>query len=221
MIRAVLFDLDGTLVDSAPDLGGALNRLRAEEGLQPLPLEELRWAVSKGGAGLVSLGMGTAEGERFEQLRDRFLKIYEQQLYRDSSLFDGVDELLDWLARQAIPWGVVTNKWERFTLPVMQQSGLMPRAGCLVCGDTLRHSKPHPAPVELACRLLGAEPAQTVMFGDDQRDIQAAQSAGARAVFASYGYTREQPEGITDSVDSARAIRAWLEMSRSGERFSD
>jgi phosphoglycolate phosphatase-like HAD superfamily hydrolase len=147
MIRAVIFDLDGTLVDSAPDLVAALNRVRLDEGLPPKPYEELRTASAYGAAGLIGRGLPPANEEVTERWKQQFLQYYEDNIYRESQMFDGVSGLVEWLASQAIPWGVVTNKLERFTLPLLKQANLLGSAGCVVCGDTLDTVKPHPAPV--------------------------------------------------------------------------
>jgi N-acetyl-D-muramate 6-phosphate phosphatase len=188
-IRAVLFDLDGTLADTAPDLIAALYRLCQEDG-QPAPAyEDLRPHVSKGSRGLITAGLGIAPGDpEFEPLTQRFLSHYAAAICVDTVLFPGMTELLAALETAGIAWGVVTNKPHRFTLPVMAGLGLAQRAACIVSGDTCAHPKPHPAPVLHACALAGVAPDQALYVGDDLRDIQAGQAAGMPSVAAAYGY---------------------------------
>ena len=189
MTRAVLFDLDGTLADTAPDLGGALNRMRQRRGLDPLALEALRPHASSGARGLIGAGFSIAPGHvDYDSLRDEFLDEYEAHLMRDSILFDGVPALLDAIEARGLAWGIVTNKGARFTLPLVGLLGLDARAGCVVCGDTTPHAKPHPAPLLEAARRIGLAPGQCVYVGDDERDMQAARSAGMGAIIAGYGY---------------------------------
>jgi phosphoglycolate phosphatase len=186
---AVLFDLDGTLVDSAPDLAGALNELLIERGREPVPLALARPHTSSGARGMIGAGFGI-DGEHadYPVLKDRFLDLYSQRLARDSYLFEGVSELLDRLDAEAIPWGIVTNKVARFTDPLVRALGLSPRTPVVVSGDTTPHAKPHPAPLLHAAGQLGWNPADCVYVGDDLRDVQAAQAAGMRSVVALYGY---------------------------------
>ncbi len=186
--RAVLFDLDGTLADTAPDLAAAVNRLRVERGLAPAPYEQLRPVASAGARGLVGAAFGVKPGdEQFETLRDAFLASYEANLAIDSRLFDGIDALLDHLQRGGIGWGVVTNKAARYTDALVPQIGLG-HAGCVISGDTTPHPKPHPAPLLEAARRLGLAPQQCWYVGDDLRDIQAGQAAGMTTVAAAWGY---------------------------------
>ena len=188
MIRAVLFDLDGTLADTAPDLAGAVNRQRTHRGLAPLPLEVLRPHASSGARGLIGAGLGiTPAHEIFEALRQEFLDLYETHLVVESTLFEGVEELLQTIEERALAWGIVTNKATRFTVPLVQRIGLE-AAGCLVCGDTTPHAKPHPAPLLEAARRIGVAPEACLYVGDDLRDIQAARAAGMGAIAAAYGY---------------------------------
>ena len=188
MIRAVLFDLDGTLLDTAPDLVGSLNHVRETEGLPPVPVEQYRHYVSRGALGLITAGMPESDEEKFEDRKARFLTYYENNIYTDSDLFPGIGDLLQTLERRAIPWGVITNKMEYLTLPVLKAAGLYHRASCVVCGDTLKQSKPHPAPVLLGCELLGASGEEVLMVGDDIRDLQAGEGAGTQTALAMYGY---------------------------------
>jgi 2-phosphoglycolate phosphatase len=187
-ISAVLFDLDGTLLDSAPDLVGALNWLRAEEGLPALPVNEVSRHASRGATGLLQAGMPAADAQRFEAWRSLFLARYAEHSYVHSSLYAGVPELLDFLASSDIPWGIVTNKFTALTLPILQAAGLSDKVGCVVCGDTLSRNKPDPAPVILACELLKTPVAETVFAGDDVRDLQAGRAAGTMTAAVYYGY---------------------------------
>ena len=188
-IRGVLFDLDGTLIDSAPDLAGAANRLRADHGLEPLPHSSLRPMVGSGARGMVGVAFGVAPGEpRFEPLRDAFLAHYEAGLLEKTHAFDGVDAMLSELERAGIPWGIVTNKATRFTTPIVAGLGLAQRAAVVVCGDTTPHAKPHPEPLLHAARALGLAPAHLLYVGDDLRDAQAAHAAGMTMVAATWGY---------------------------------
>jgi len=192
---AVLFDLDGTLADTAPDLAGALNALRLQRGLAPLPVEALRPYASAGARGLLGAGLDLRpEHADYEAHRIAFLDLYEQRLDRDSRLFDGIDALLAALEQRGVPWGVVTNKSQRFTPRVVAGLGLAARAGVVVSGDTTPHAKPHPAPLLHACEQLGVPPATAIYVGDDLRDVQAARAAGMPAIAAAYGYLGEAGE---------------------------
>lgn len=188
-IRAVLFDLDGTLADTAPDLIAALHRLCAEEGRPAPAYNMLRPHVSKGSRGLIEAGLGLRPGDSgFEAVTQRFLAHYAAAICVDTVLFQGIAELLGELESRHIRWGIVTNKPHRFTLPVMAGLGLDQRAACLVSGDTCAHAKPHPAPVLHACDLTGVAPNEALYVGDDLRDIQAGRAAGLSTIAAAYGY---------------------------------
>lgn len=187
-IAALLFDLDGTLLDSAPDLVASLNWVRQCENLPPLHLSDMKRYASTGAVGLLKAGMPATDTATFEGWRQRFLEHYAQNSYRHSSLFDGVPELLDYLGRVGIPWGIVTNKTEVLTLPIIEAAKLAGAVACVVCGDTLRESKPHPAPVNLACGIVNVAPAEVLMVGDDLRDIQAGKAAGTQTAAIFYGY---------------------------------
>lgn len=188
-IRGVLFDLDGTLADTAPDLGGALNRLRLEQGLDELPAETLRPHTSAGARGLIGAGFGiTPDDPRYAALAERFLALYESALCVDTRLFDGMGEVLTRLEQAGIPWGVVTNKAARFTVPLMRELGLHERATSIVSGDSVPVPKPDPAGLKLAASELGVDAAICLYVGDDERDIQAAQAAGMPSVAAAFGY---------------------------------
>lgn len=194
-VRAVLFDLDGTLADTAPDLGGAVNRMRERRGMAPLSLDLLRPVASSGARGMLGVGFECApEAPDYEPLRDEFLLEYAACLDRDSRLFDGVEECLSMLQAQGLRWGIVTNKAERFTLPVVAGLGLAVGAAVVISGDTTAHAKPHPEPLLEACRRLGIAPHQAVYVGDDLRDMQAARAAGMPCIAAAYGYLGGTPD---------------------------
>lgn len=186
---AVLFDLDGTLANTAGDLGGALNQLRIARGLPALPLETLRPYASAGARGLIGVGLNVHPGDaEFEELRVAFLAAYDRCLSDTTVLFDGVAELLDALESRGLKWGVMTNKPHRFTLPVMRGLGLLERSGTTISGDTTAHPKPHPLPLLTAAQELGVPPATVLYVGDDLRDIQAARAAGMPSAAAGWGY---------------------------------
>ncbi len=219
---ALLLDLDGTLLDTAPDMGGALNRLLVENGRAPLPAERIRPVVSHGAMRLVALGFPEATGDAFERLRLRFLELYAQHLAAETRLFPGLEPVLDALERRGLPWGVVTNKPGWLTDPLMTTLGLFGRAGCIVSGDTVAERKPHPLPLLHAAQLIDVPPSHCVYVGDAERDIQAGRAAGMTTVVAAYGYLSAeddprawQPAGIVDEpgellgwmgVDVARAV---------------
>jgi phosphoglycolate phosphatase len=185
----VLFDLDGTLADTAPDLGAALNTLLQRYGRTTLPLEQIRPWVSQGARGLLSAGFGIKPGEPFfDELRDEFLQLYQQDLANHTRLFSDIPPLLDILDQRQIPWGIVTNKLMRYTNPLVAALGLDTRAGCVVSGDSFDRPKPWPDPLLGAAGQLGLDPASLVYVGDDERDMQAAQAAGMPGIVAGYGY---------------------------------
>ena len=188
MVRAVLFDLDGTLLDSAPDLVASLNHLRAGLGLSALPMDDLRHFVSHGAVGLIKAGMPPCDDETLAAWRDDFVSYYQQNSFIQSRPFDGVEALLAALASRAIPWGIVTNKMEFLTIPILEKIGWLSLASSVICGDTVSRSKPHPEPVLAACKMMQTEPANTLMVGDDLRDVEAGERAGCPTAFALYGY---------------------------------
>jgi phosphoglycolate phosphatase len=191
-IRAVLFDLDGTLADTAPDLAAALNRLLAEHGRAPVPLARARPVTSSGARGMLRVGFGIApEHPDYDVLKARFLDLYAERLCGETRLFDGIAELLAALEERSVAWGVVTNKPERFTLPLLDALALRARAACVIGGDTAARAKPHPDPLLHAVRTLGVAPGRCLYVGDDLRDVQAARAAGMPVVAAAYGYLGE------------------------------
>lgn len=187
--QAVLFDLDGTLVDSAPDLGWAADQLRIRRGLPSLPFEHYRHMAGAGARGMVAQALGVVPGDAdFEPLRDEFLDIYADCLTERTHAFDGVSELIRAIQAQGLPWGVVTNKAHRFTMPLTAAMPLFESAVTIVSGDTTPHAKPHPAPLLEAAKRAGVQPERCVYVGDDQRDIVAGKAAGMWTVAATYGY---------------------------------
>ncbi|MFM9916202.1 MAG: phosphoglycolate phosphatase [Rhizobacter sp.] len=195
---AVLFDLDGTVVDSAPDLAGAANEMRRARGLVDVPYGRLRAMVGSGARGLVGEAFGVAPGdETFIELRDEFLARYESRMTRQTRVFKQVEPLLEALDARAVPWGIVTNKAMRFADPLVRALGLFDRAAVLVGGDTTPHSKPHPAPLLEAARRMQVDPARCLYVGDDLRDVQAGQAAGMRTVAVTWGYL-----GVGEPVES-------------------
>lgn len=212
---AVLFDLDGTFADTAPDMGRALNRLREAEGHPPLPMASIRPQVSHGARGLLWLGFGLEPGDRdYERLRQDFLGLYQDDLARGTRLFPGMGELLDQLEGLGLPWGIVTNKPGWLTDPLLRTLGWYERAACVVSGDTTPHPKPHPEPLWHACRLLGVAPARTWYVGDAERDIAAGRAAGTRTLVALFGYLGEtdRPErwGADGLLDHPGDILYWV-----------
>ncbi len=189
MIKAVLFDFDGTVADTAPDLGHALNRQRIARNLTPLPIEQIRTQASAGSRGLLDLGFNVKPDDSdYAFMRDEFLDFYTQRLCHDTCLFSGMAELLGQLDARNLPWGIVTNKPARFTHPLIQQLGLQERVACIVCGDETTHQKPHPEPLLTASNQLSISPTGCIYLGDDRRDVKASLAAGMLPIIASYGY---------------------------------
>ncbi|ALP63616.1 MULTISPECIES: HAD family hydrolase [Paraburkholderia] len=189
LCQGILFDLDGTLADTAPDLAAAVNKMRHERGLEMVPLEQLRPLASAGARGLLGGAFGIGPDHHdYASMRDEFLANYEADLCIETLLFPGIGDILDDLDARGVRWGIVTNKVARLTEPLVAQLGLGARAGCVVSGDTTPHSKPHPAPLFHAAKELDLPPERVVYVGDDLRDVQAGFAAGMVTVAAAYGY---------------------------------
>jgi phosphoglycolate phosphatase len=190
-LRGVLFDLDGTLLDTALDMAQALNRLRVAEGLDELPFERIRPLVSHGAPRLIRLGFGEPDAAHYESLRSRFLDFYRAALAVHTRLFAGFEDVLDAIERAGFRWGIVTNKPGWLTNPLLEELGLAARCGCVVSGDTLAERKPHPLPLLHAAALIRIEPRDCVYLGDAERDVQAARNAGMIPLVAGFGYLTE------------------------------
>ena len=187
--KAVLFDLDGTFADTAPDLGYAVNQMRIARGLSPVPDEKTRPVTSSGARGLLGVGFGiTPDHADYLEMRDEFLNLYEANLCRETRLFDGVAQLIDALESRKLTWGIVTNKAERFALPLMKLLGYGARAACVIGGDTTGKLKPHPAPLYAAASAFQIAPEHCLYVGDDERDVQAGRAARMKTVAVRYGY---------------------------------
>lgn len=188
-IEAVLFDLDGTLIDSAPDLGAAADKMRTDRGMTSLPLADYRPMAGAGARGMLGIAFGLApEDVEFAAMKEEFFLNYEACMTERTYAFDGVAELIAQLEQAGLKWGVVTNKSARFTLPLTRQMPLFSNAQTIISGDTTPHAKPHPAPLLEAARQLKVEPGRCVYVGDDERDIVAGRAAGMPTVAAAYGY---------------------------------
>lgn len=188
-IHTVLFDLDGTLIDTAPDMAAALEILCDEEQHARLPYDKVRPIVSNGSVALVTLAFGEKlDTQTLERLKSRYLEIYQNHLAVHSQLFDEMDDLLRQLEKNNIKWGVVTNKPGWLTEPLMESLGLHQRAACIVSSDSTENRKPHPEPMFYACKLTNAQPEECVYVGDARRDIEAGQNAGMKTIIAEYGY---------------------------------
>jgi N-acetyl-D-muramate 6-phosphate phosphatase len=194
-VQAVLFDLDGTLIDSAPDLGAAADKMRLDRGLPSLPPERYRPMAGAGARGMLGVAFGlTPEHATYEALREEFFSNYERCMTERTYAFDGVTELIQQLVSRELVWGVVTNKASRFTDPLTRAMPLFATAAAVVSGDTTPHAKPHPAPLFEAARRLGVDPVHCVYVGDDERDIVAGLAAGMGTVAATYGYLGQQTD---------------------------
>ena len=214
-IHTVLFDLDGTLADTAPDLAFALNQVLKENDREPLPFDDIRPAVSHGGIALIQLGFGLQpEHPDFGPLRQRLLDIYLNNIANETQLFPGMDELLNNIEQRGMNWGVVTNKPGWLTEPLLDALELSSRAACIVSGDTCKNRKPHPEPILHACKLAGSDAQHCVYVGDAQRDIESGQRAGMRTIVALFGYIADNDNpadwGADVQHDSPAAIQEWL-----------
>lgn len=207
---AVLFDLDGTLLDTAPDMVASLNSLRAEEGLAPLPYALARDHVSNGALGLLRVAFGELDDVRRPRLHRRYLELYRERLCLETRLFPGMETILDELERNAIAWGVVTNKPQHLTEPLMEGLDLLTRAACVVSGDTLPERKPHPRPVLHALERIAVAPERAVYVGDAARDIEAGRAAGVATIAVRFGYIEPDADIGTWNADHVVATTAEL-----------
>lgn len=214
-LQAVLFDLDGTLIDSAPELGAAADKMRIDRGMPSLPLESYRHMAGAGARGMLGIAFGmTPESPGYADMREEFFVNYEERMLLNTFVFDGVSRLVETLGARGLQWGVVTNKSMRFTDPLTQSMPLFSTAGTVVSGDTTPHAKPHPEPLLEAARRLGVAPAHCVYVGDDERDIIAGRAAGMRTVAATYGYMGAQGDATRWEADTSIAspleLLQWL-----------
>lgn len=214
----LLFDLDGTLIDSAPDLAGAANDLRADHGLPPLPHAALRPMVGSGARGMVGVAFGAVPGDdRFDTLKDAFLARYAERLLHSTQVFEAMQPVLDLLDRAGLPWGIVTNKAMRFTAPLVDGLGLSQRARVVIAGDTTPHAKPHPAPLLEAARRIGVAPQACAYIGDDHRDMVAGRAAGMATLAAAWGYLGQGEPIDAWGADHVLSVPGqllhWLELA--------
>lgn len=214
-VEAVLFDLDGTLADTARDLAFALNEQRRLHGLSPLPFEAIRPVASHGARGLLALGFNLSpEAPDFAPMRAQFLDLYARHLCDQTVLFPGMAETLAQLEAQGLRWGVVTNKPARFTLPLMEALGLAARAACIVSGDSTANAKPHPEPLLEAARQLGLPASRCLYLGDALRDVAAARAADMPVLVARYGYLAKEDDpaawGALGLIDTPAELFRWL-----------
>ncbi len=201
-IRALLFDLDGTFADTAPDLAYALNETLSAFGKRPLPYEQVRPAVSHGAIALIRLGFEMKpQDQGFEKRRQHLLQVYENNICRETVLFDGIQTLIEEAETQRLPWGIITNKPAWLTKPLMQAMGLSERAGCIISGDTCEHNKPHPQPMLHAAELVNTDPQHCIYVGDARRDIEAGKAAGMLTAAALYGYIEAHDPPSTWDAD--------------------
>ena len=217
-VQAVLFDLDGTLIDSAPDLGAAADKMRTDRGLASLPQSLYRPMAGSGARGMLAIAFEmTPEHPDFNALKEEFFVNYEQSMTQRTYAFDGVQELIARLLERKLPWGVVTNKSARFTDPLTQAMPLFASAQTIISGDTTPHAKPHPEPLLEAARRLGVLPSACVYIGDDHRDIMAGRAAGMATLAAAWGYlgqgTAINDWGADQVLDSPAALLQWLDLA--------
>lgn len=210
-VQAVLFDLDGTLIDSAPDLGAAADLMRTTRGLPPIELSAYRPMAGAGARGMLGIAFGmTPDHPEFNTLREEFFTNYEQRLTQATLVFPGVAEMLGDLVQRGTPWGVVTNKSKRFTTPLTAAMPLFATAGTIISGDSTAHSKPHPLPLLEAARRLNVSPERCVYVGDDERDIVAGLAAGMATVAVTYGYLGQKSDtsqwGAHATINSAQEL---------------
>lgn len=218
VMQAVLFDLDGTLIDSAPDLGAAADKMRTDRGFSSLPLADYRPMAGAGARGMLGIAFGlTPESPEFPELREEFFKNYEARMLLDTHIFAGVAELIDELDAQGLPWGIVTNKAARFTDPLVAAIPQFATASAVVSGDTTPHAKPHPEPLLEAARRLNVDPVRCIYVGDDERDIVAGRAAGMTTLAATYGYMGANADVALwqahGCVESPFEVLQWLNMA--------
>ncbi|VVC76101.1 Phosphoglycolate phosphatase [Aquicella siphonis] len=201
-IRAVLFDLDGTLLDTVPDLVYALNRLRTENNLPEMPLAEIKPIVSLGSRAMVKQALGINETDsRFNTLREHFLALYDNHLADSTRFFPDIEKVLEHLDENGLPWGIVTNKMTRHTLALLKALRFDHRPGCIICGDSLPTYKPDPEPIRYACELLKQTPDHCLYVGDAATDVMASKAAGARSLVALYGYIHAHEDPFSWHAD--------------------
>ncbi len=214
-IGAVLFDLDGTLLDTAADMVDVLNQQRQDRGHAPLPYATVRCQVSHGSQALIKIGFPGLDAASFEQHREEFLSRYAARIALHTQLFPGFEAVLSQFETQGLPWGIVTNKPGFLTAPLLQALGLDLRSGCTVSGDSLPQRKPHPAPLLFAAARLGVAPERCLYVGDAERDIKAARASGMPSLIAGFGYLGpdDQPDqwGADGQIDTPQALLDWLE----------
>lgn len=214
--RTILFDLDGTLLDTAPDLADALNTVLAENQRSPLPFEDIRPVVSHGGVALIKLGFNIDSSDpAFAPLRQRLLDVYRENISRRTQPFPGISKLLDSIEQRGLNWGIVTNKPGWLTEPLLKDLGLFDRAACVVSGDTLEERKPHPAPMLHASELANSRPEHCVYIGDAQRDIEAGNNAGMQTLVALFGYIQKDDDpyswNASSLIEQPGDLLVWLD----------
>lgn len=216
-VSAVLFDLDGTLVDSAPDLAGAANKMRQARGLPEMPYKELRVHAGSGARGMIGAALAVSPGQPgYDRLRDEFLALYEARMLRHTVAFEQTTAVISALGLRRLPWGIVTNKSLRLAAPLAQAFGLLPSAQVLIAGDSTAHTKPHPAPLLEAARRMGHAPSDCVYVGDDLRDVQAGRAAGMFTLAAAWGYLGPgepiQAWGADAVLQTPNELLMWLDL---------
>jgi N-acetyl-D-muramate 6-phosphate phosphatase len=201
-IQAVLFDLDGTLLDTAPDLLYALNLLREEYHLPALSLFSIRSIANLGSKVLIKQALGIDEShKKFKEMREKFLALYFEHLNHSTRFFPNTEKVLDYLESHSIPWGIVTNKLTMHAVPLLKSLNIYERSGCLICGDSLAKAKPHPEPILKACQLLKQQPADCAYVGDAATDVMASKAAGTKSLVALYGYLHQEDDPYSWQAD--------------------
>jgi 2-phosphoglycolate phosphatase len=224
-VRSILFDLDGTLLDTAPDLAFALNAVAQEEGLKPLPVHALKPLISGGAAAMVRFAFGgRPDDAEFTRVLQRMLAIYREHIADQTRFFSGMEAVIDEIERRQLPWGIVTNKLGWLTDPLLRALELDHRPGCVISGDTTQYRKPHPQPMLEACRRLDRQPGDCVYVGDALRDVEAGRQAGMSTLVALYGYLADtdQPRdwGATGLIAEPADLLRWLDDEPQSGRFS-